>query len=240
MTRRNFIYISTVTLLFHGCAYRECSGEDSHEGIFNALTCNYDEKITKLKEVLSEEKAKELKLFNAYQRLIAEVNNKRGELEAFDNSVRTIEEELVALKFLLRDEPEEGVKEYREPHRKKIRKHLVQVKQSLDVKKIKFKKADIKLTRAYLNNKTKIKLSKKYENSNDIKLAKAFVSDSKSKKIELARAYDKGYSLDTEIRTSLKGKIDTMIEDIDRGDTIDNQKMMANIKLTRKYTDSVS
>jgi len=257
MKRREFIWLSAFALLFEGCAYRECSEDDRYKGLWNAMTCKYDERISKLKSILSEEKAKELKLFNAYQRLIAEVNKRKEEIKEYENSISLIDNEIIELRDLLVQEEEivlphverrekkerKKIAQKRTKKRKeKIKKHLTKIKKSLKVKKTKFKKADIKLTKAYLDKKADIKLSEKYENSSDIKLAKAFVDDSKKSKLKLTKAYDKGYALDNEIRLSLHNNIDKMIMEIDRGDNFDDKKekkLLAELKLTEKYVESV-
>jgi len=98
-TKSTLLYIITASILSTGCSSKKCVGEEAHKGLYNALTCNYDENIHSLKSTLNAKTIKRNRLFHNYQRLIAQTTNKQEninkleqEILAIDHSIRSTEQ----------------------------------------------------------------------------------------------------------------------------------------------------
>jgi hypothetical protein len=93
------------SILSTGCSSKKCAGDNAHKGLYNALTCNYDENIHKLEVNLNAKTIKRNQLFHNYQRPIAKTTNKQEninkleqEISAIDQSIRSIESLFTKLK----------------------------------------------------------------------------------------------------------------------------------------------
>ena len=73
------------TLLFVGCSQKECTNSP-YNGIYNALSCNYEERIDSLHNKLTNSELENLQLFTSYQKLNAKVNNKEEEFFHYKNA----------------------------------------------------------------------------------------------------------------------------------------------------------
>ena len=95
-------YILTLSLLYSGCSNkRKCIDKNSHDGLYNALTCDYQANIEKLEFTLSEKIIIKTQLFYNYQRLIAEVTNKQERINVLNQEILNIDKEINAIQLLV-------------------------------------------------------------------------------------------------------------------------------------------
>ena len=93
-------YCLSLSLLVTGCANKKCVGEDKHDGLFNALTCDYESDIIALQSTLDNKTLERNRLFHNYQRLIAKTLNKQGKIDALNQNIQEIEQNMNAVSAL--------------------------------------------------------------------------------------------------------------------------------------------
>jgi len=97
------ISIIIASILSTGCSTKKCVGEDAHKGLYNALTCNYEDNIQKLEVHLNEKTIKRNKLFHNYQRLIAQTTNKQERIHQLEQEILTIDQSINSIESLFRN-----------------------------------------------------------------------------------------------------------------------------------------
>ena len=102
-TKSTLVYIIMASILSTGCSNKKCIGEDAHEGLYNALTCNYDDNIQKLEVNLNEKAIKRNQLFHNYQRLIAQTTNKQERIDQVEQEILTIDQSINSIESLFKN-----------------------------------------------------------------------------------------------------------------------------------------
>lgn len=243
--KKEILILSIISpLLITGCATKKC-GENDYTGLWNAVTCNYEERGKELTHKLDIEKEKEKKLFLAYQELVAEVSHKKQELEDYKASVKRVEASRIKAENILN---KITTQKYSKNDIRELKKHLVNMKKDIKIKQVHFTAKDIKLTKAYLNrSETDIKLSKNYKNkkNDNIKLAKAYMHRQNNDSIKLAKAYEKVYIGNQHKKIYLATKLSNLIDkisDSEKSGKINiatSNMLIASLSETKKYNNSI-
>ena len=92
--KSTLVYILTLSILSTGCSSKKCVGPTAHKGLYNAITCNYDNNIQELAVKLDGKALERNQLFHNYQRLIAQTTNKKDKINQLDKEIQLIENEM--------------------------------------------------------------------------------------------------------------------------------------------------
>jgi len=95
------LYILTLTILSTGCSNKKCTGPNAHDGLYNALTCDYDNNIQVLALKLDTKTLERNQLFHNYQRLIAQVTNKQSQIKQLEEEILLIENDMKSVLTLM-------------------------------------------------------------------------------------------------------------------------------------------
>jgi len=245
MRKEFFVATIILPLLLTSCATRKC-GPNDYGGLYNALTCDYDARITELETLLSTEKEKELKLFNAYQKLIAKVTKQENIVQAYRDNIVNIENDVLEIEREL-----QGVKtqKYTKQDIAKLKSRLIKIRKNIIVKQVRFKSKDIKLAKNYLKSRSSdIKLAKTFLNPKEeenIKLARKFLDRNGGNTVKLVKSYNREYESSEDVKLSLATSLDKIIAKVSASEesgTIDKKTtkmLIATLDDTKRYTSSV-
>ena len=81
----------TLVLLLDGCQQRQCLDKDAYNGIYNALTCDYEGRIEELEGNMSQYKSKDDEEQEAYQKLLTQVDQKEKEVENYRTNIQELD-----------------------------------------------------------------------------------------------------------------------------------------------------
>ena len=232
--------IST-SLFWTGCAKKRCIGPGSHDGLINALTCDYNQNIKELKSKLDEKSLHRSKLFHEFQRLIAIKTGKTEQLDQLKAEIAQIESDLNPAKALL--SKIDNIKYQANPlDIVRLKQRLSSLNMNILNKSTFFSVKDATLTNIklledmdrqhYVKSNTSAVAGEKYAKNNTTSLsgehyaknnssaiaseryAKAYNGDSlKGKKF--AKAYQNDIDNDRKIRLSLSKKLKNLSNSID-------------------------
>jgi len=103
--KKQTIVLSLVSLaiISTGCSNKKCVGENSHDGLYNALTCNYEENIEVLELSLNEKVLERNKLFHNYQRLISQTTNKQHIITKLNQEISSITGNITSIQNLIKN-----------------------------------------------------------------------------------------------------------------------------------------
>jgi len=216
-------------LMFTACANKKCETADAYNGLYNALTCDYEAHIETLNTNVN--KLDTVAQFNAYQELLAKVNHKENELALYKQKIAETD--------ALYDEIEANIEKMdTKLHTKKLLKRIKSQVISM--------RDNINHYQPYYNHE-EIKLAKKYIESNQEKsdqttqLAKAFVK----KHTDVTVAYNKNYQKNRETQKELQRKLNQSIKSILIGEKAKELTPKSKILLqavleeTKRYTSSI-
>ena len=99
-TKSTLLYIIMASILSTGCSSKKCDGDNIHKGLYNALTCNYDENIHELEVNLNAKTIKRNQLFHNYQRLIAKTTNKQENINKLEQEILAIDQSIHSIESL--------------------------------------------------------------------------------------------------------------------------------------------
>ena len=244
--RGEFVVVTIMLpLILTNCATRKC-GQNDYSGLYNALTCDYSTRISELKSILTKEKAKELKLFNAYQKLIARVTKQEHIVKSYRDSIVSIENNVLQIEKELQKVESQ---KYTKQDISKLKNSLVKIRRDIIVKQIRFKSEDIKLAKNYLRSQSNdLKLAKTFLNLQEhenIRLARKFLDRSDGNSIKLAKSYDSGYESSKNIKLSLAGSLDKIIAKVgasEESGTVNaktTKMLIATLDDTKRYANSI-
>ena len=94
------LYLLALSLLSTGCANKKCAGSNAHKGLYNALTCNYEESIQELQVNLDSKTIKRNRLFHNYQRLIAKTTNQQDKINQLEQEITLIDNDIASFETL--------------------------------------------------------------------------------------------------------------------------------------------
>jgi len=159
---KSFIFYSIlvgILFIFQACHKKTCSKEDTYDGLYNALTCDYQKHITTLKKDISNEEVKESQQSIEYQELLVKHNQQK---EEFVDAQKNIQD----LEFLISDIKENlnrlDTKQATKPLLKKIRYQIITMQKKIKLNIPKFKQSDIRYAKKILKSK---KLTKRLKQS---------------------------------------------------------------------------
>lgn len=244
--RKEFVIATIVLpLILTSCATKKC-GPNDYGGLYNALTCDYSTRIIELETTLSAEKAKELKLFNAYQKLIARVTKQEHLVQAYRDSIFNIENDVLQIE---RELQRVASQKYTKQDIRKLKNSLVKIRKDIIVKQIRFKSKDIKLAKDYLKSQpSDLKLAKTFLNPKEqesIKLSRKFLDRNDGDSIKLAKGYNSGYESSKNIKLGLAKSLDKIIAKVvasEESETVDaktTKMLIATLDDTKRYTGSI-
>jgi len=149
------LILTSSILLFNGCNKRECLSKESYNGIYNALTCNYQKQIDKLEESISNEELVKSKQFMEYQELLAESSHREEELNRYKEKIETIENLIAEIKLNLK---KLDTNKDTQPLLYKIRHQVISMRSKIEIQQPIFYQSDIRV--AQENNRD---YNKKYQ-----------------------------------------------------------------------------
>lgn len=94
-------YVLAISILSSGCSNKKCVEVNAHEGLYNALTCNYDSNIQELEVQINAKMLIRNKLFHNYQRLIAQTTNKQDKINQLNQDIHLIENDINSILTLV-------------------------------------------------------------------------------------------------------------------------------------------
>lgn len=225
----------TSLLLFSGCHKRECLSNDAYNGLYNALTCNYEERINSLSSNISKEELQNRRLFTAYQELIAEVTNKEAQLARYKQTIQNSDKLLQEITYALN---QIDTKQNTKNLLGKIRHKVIAMRDNISTEQPKFSPHDIQYA------KKQIKLNRVKKDKNRI-LAEKFLKKSRDNHNKITEEYNKSYQANRETQKKLQEKLNESIKLILMGEkdnylTKENkEKIITTLKETKRYTHSV-
>jgi len=89
-----FYFIFTIFLLstlFSGCHQRKCLDKNAYNGLYNALTCDYEGRIQELESNITQYELKNDNEIKSYHRLLNEVTYKEREVENYNTSIEELD-----------------------------------------------------------------------------------------------------------------------------------------------------
>ena len=235
---KNLLLISTLSvsvLFLASCNRKECLSKSAYNGLYNALTCDYQSRINSMRTHTSDEKLKNVELFTAYQELLAKVTHKEEELSKYKQNIQNTDD--------LIKEIELEIKQMKTKHNtkgllKKIRYQVISMKENIKTPQPKFTNSDIRFAKKQIENK-KIKKTKKTI------LAKEFLSKHNKSQEKLNQAYSKNYQEHQEVQESLQKKLNASIRAILMSEKANHlnkeskEELMSALKETKRYTSKV-
>lgn len=136
-----------IFIFIAGCNKKVCPSKDVYNGLYNALTCDYEQRISLLSHNASNEELKSLKLFTAYQELMAQVTNREEELSTYkvniykaDNILSEIETSIEQI----------DTKQNTKTLLRKIRYQVITMRNNINTHQPKFSNEDIHFTKKHL------------------------------------------------------------------------------------------
>lgn len=257
----------TLTLITTGCSNRKCVGPQAHNGLYNALTCDYDANIVELKIELDQKTLERNKLFHEYQRLIAEVTNQTEKLNNLNKEVKLIEDDISSIETLLTNIKNKNGKgtlltvAKLKSKLKRLNHDILNKSTFFDLEDAEYtnqeftKSKDItKYKAAYSNNALKNqKYAANYDannlnkqtyslayNNNLLKDKKYAANYNTNPKVAFASAYEHDIQNDKNIRLSLSSKIKTLNDSITTNNIESSiASINALINETKQYKDSI-
>jgi len=165
--KKYLLILTTTLLIFEGCNKRACLSQNSYNGIYNALTCNYQSRIDNLEESISNEELIKAKQFMEYQELLAEVNNREKEIVEYKSNIKIVEKLIEEIEINLNSL---DTKDDVQPILYKIRYQVISMRNKMKIKQPYFKQSDIRMAQKHIKNnsikKHKLKdYNKKYQNN---------------------------------------------------------------------------
>ena len=261
------LYLLTLSILSTGCSTKKCAGPNAHKGLYNALTCNYEESIQELQVDLNSKTIKRNRLFHNYQRLIATTTNKQNKINKLEEEISLIDQDITSFETLFN-----SVKDSKNSALSILRLKAKLKKLNMDIlnKSTFFDIEDALFTnKKLLVNSDKQRYAEAYNNNSlsDKKYAQAYNQDLlKDKNYAMAyhqnlledkkyaqaynnnllkdktfvQAYKKDIEKDRAIRLSLSSKIKTIKESLS-SENISSSEQMINslIENIKKYNNSL-
>ena len=165
------LYILTgFLLLFSACQKKPCLKKDAYNGIYNALTCDYQSRIQNLEKDISEEELTKSQHFMDYQELLAQVNSKEQQLLEYKENIQSLEVLILDIQSSLKriDTNQEA-----KPLLYKIRHQVISMRNKIKIQQPKFNQSDIRIAQKQINsNKTEELLikecNKKYQKNSQV------------------------------------------------------------------------
>lgn len=242
------------SILSTGCASKKCVGKEAHEGLMNALMCNYDLNIQELTLKLDEKTLERNRLFNNFQRLIAKVTNKKGVINQLDQEIKTVDGDLTAINQLVQKMNNNSSNTSAitivklKQKLKKLNMDILNKSTFFDLEDAEFTKNELltkddlsneKYARAYIENTSNEKYAKAYnENTSNEKYAKAYKEN--IAKERFAKAYNEDIEKNREIKVALANKIKNLSDSINSSNIKESKATLASIlKDAQRYNNSL-
>jgi hypothetical protein len=255
------------SILSTGCASKKCVGKEAHEGLMNALMCNYDLNIQELTLKLDEKTLERNRLFNNFQRLIAKVTNKKGVINQLDQEIKTVDGDLTAINQLVQKMNNNSSNTSAitivklKQKLKKLNMDILNKSTFFDLEDAEFTKNELltkddlsneKYARAYIENTSNEKYAKAYnENTSNEKYAKAYNENTSKEKYakaykeniakeRFAKAYNEDIEKNREIKVALANKIKNLSDSINSSNIKESKATLASIlKDAQRYNNSL-
>ena len=80
-----------LTLLLNGCHQRKCLDKNAYNGIYNALTCDYEGQIEELEGNITQHELKKNEEQKTYLELLDEVNQQEKEVEEYKSTIQELD-----------------------------------------------------------------------------------------------------------------------------------------------------
>jgi len=235
---KNLLFISILSisiLSLNACNRKECLSNNAYNGLYNALTCDYEARIASINSNISDTELKNIELFTAYQELIAKVTHQEEELSHYKQSIQNTENLMKKIELKIEKiETQQNTKDLL----KKIRYQVISMRESIKIQQPKFSTRDIQFTRNIIKDK-KIKETKKTI------LAKEFLNKNNQSKKMLNQAYNKHYQENKKVQEALQAKLNATIKAIlmsEKANHLDEkskEELMRALKETKRYTSKV-
>jgi len=268
--KRELTIVATIlgfSILSTGCASKKCVGEGAHDGLINAVMCNYDLNIQELTLKLDQKTLERNKLFNEFQRLIAKVTKKNGVIEKLDQEIKTVDGDLSSINNLVATMNKNGSTTSAitilklKKRLNKLNMDILNKSTFFDLEDAEFTKNEL-LTKDDLSSKTYAKVytdkpsKEKYarayiENTSKEQYAKAYTGDSsnekyakiyneKTAKERFAKAYSEDIEKNQEIKVALANKIKKISNSINSSNIEESKASLASIlKDAQQYNNSL-
>jgi len=235
---KNLLFISILTisiLSLNACNKKACLSNNAYNGLYNALTCDYEARISSIHSNISDTKLRNIELFTAYQELIAKVTHKEEELSHYKQSIQNTENLMKKIELEIEKmDTQQNTKDLL----KKIRYQVISMQENIKTQQPKFSTSDIQFTKNRIKDK-KIKETKKTI------LAKEFLNKNNQSKEMLNQAYNKNHQENKKVQEALQAKLNASIRTIlmsEKADHLDKKSkeaLMRALKETRRYTSKV-
>ena len=236
---KDLILISTLSisiLFFTSCSNKEClSQQNPYNGLYNALTCDYEARLNSITNSTSDEKLKNIELFTAYQELVAKVTNKEQELAEYKQNIQNTDYLIKKIELEIENM---DTKQDTQGLLKKIRYQVISMKNNITTPQPRFSNRDIH----FAKNKIKDKQVKK---TKKIKLAEEFLNKNNESKEKLNQAYNKNYQENKKVQEELQKKLNASIRAILMSEKANHlnkenkERLMSALKETKRYTSKV-
>jgi len=235
---KNSILITTLSisiLFFTSCNKKECFSKNSYNGLYNALTCDYEARLNSIINSISDEKLKNIELFTAYQELIAKVTNKEQELSEYKQNIQNTDNLIKEIELEIENM---DTKQDTQGLLKKIRYQVISMKKNITTQQPKFSNSDIHFAKNKIKNK-QVKKTKK------TKLVEEFLKKNNKSKEKLNQAYNKNYQENKKVQEELQKKLNASIRAILMSEKANHlneenkEKLMSALKETKRYTSRV-
>lgn len=235
---KNFIPISILfisTFFLTACNKKVCLSENPYNGLYNALTCDYEARIDSIDQNTSEEQLKNLELFKAYQELLAKVSNKEKELSAYKQSIKNTEKLIKEIEFEIENM---DTKQNTQNILQKIRYQVISMKKNMNTQEPIFTKSDIQFAKKSIKN-INIKKTRKTI------LAEKFIKKHHANTEKLNHAYNKKHQANKKSQKALQKKLNDSIRAILMSEKANHlnkeskEKLMTVLKETKRYTNKV-
>ena len=242
------------SILSTGCSSKKCIGKGSHDGLINALTCNYDLNIQELTLKLDEKTLERNRLFNDFQRLIAKVTNKNGAISQLDQEIKTVDGDLTSINQLVQtmnknSSTTSAISILKLKQKlKKLNMDILNKSTFFDLEDAEFTKNELltkddlsneKYAKAYIENASNEKYAKAYnENTSNEQFAKAYKEN--VAKERFAKAYNEDIEKNREIKVALSNKIKSLSNSINSSNIKESKASLASIlKDAQRYNNSL-
>jgi len=227
-----------VSLLWVGCASKKC-GPDDYDGVVNALLCDYDAMHEERKQELYSKTLERNKLFYKFQSLISIITGKTEELNALQEQILGIENDLSSIDALLAKLDSKRVDSSTITQ---LKKHLKKMNRDILNKSTFFSVADASYTNMkLLENSDKQKFAKAYSNdkTDNLKYAKAY-NNKNLNGVKFAEAYIEDIENSKKIKIALSKKIDKLSDSINSENISDKKSLLAELMVdVENYKDSI-
>ena len=225
-----------LSLLFlTGCHKRECLTNDAYNGLYNALTCDYESRLITLDNRISEKALNNLQLFTAYQELVAKVSQKEKELVQYQRNIQETDAML--------NEIEQNLEKMNTKHEatkllSKIRYQVIAMRDNINTYQPQFSTDEIYLAKQHIKSNTGQKSQKEI-------LAKKFLEQQMEKRETLKEAYQEGYEENRKVQHALQERLNESIQIVLMGEKANHlddeskKRLLVALKETKRYTSTV-